>query len=212
MLPKPIIKLIFHLLYYQMAWTYDWVAWFVSLGQWASWRRLSLNFFQPGPTLELAYGTGGFFVDMLQQGQQPVGIDLSPYMARLTRHRLQRHDYSYRICQAQAQQLPFPDQHFVNIVATFPTDYILQPETLTEVRRVLRDEGRLIVVFMGLLKGPWPVRPFIEWLYQITGQRDQDFPAPDSLLNNQLFSAEWRKVEQDGAAAYLLIARKITVD
>ena len=82
MLPQWLIKFGFHLLYYQFAWSYELVAWLVSFGQWTAWRRLALQFMQSGPTLELAFGTGVFFIDMVEAGYKPVGIDLSPYMAR----------------------------------------------------------------------------------------------------------------------------------
>ena len=68
MFPRQLIQLGFHLLYHQLAFTYDAVAWLVSLGQWPAWRRLALQFVQPGPILELAYGTGGLFVDMIEAG------------------------------------------------------------------------------------------------------------------------------------------------
>lgn len=192
------------------------VAWLVSFGQWAAWRRVAMRFFQPGPILELASGTGGLFVDMLQAGHQPVGIDLSPYMARLANRRLQQHDFPGRLCQAQAQALPFPNDYFANVVATFPTNYILQATTLAEIHRVLQPPdpttglgGRLIVVMEGQLRGPKWLRQFIEWLYTITGQRDHPWPEPAKILKNQTFQSEWQLVEQNGATARLLIAHKI---
>ena len=118
-----------------MAWSYDLVAWSVSFGQWAAWRRLALLFLQPGPILELAYGTGGLFADMLDAGYQPMGIDFSPYMARLARRRLQRQNMPIPLNRAKAQALPFPSNSFSNVVATFPTNYIFEPQTLAEVYR-----------------------------------------------------------------------------
>ena len=161
MLPRWLIKLGFHLLYYQLAWTYELVAWLVSFGQWSTWRRLALLFMQPGPTLELAFGTGVFFIDMLEAGYQPLGIDLSPYMARQASRRLRQRNFELRLSRAKAQALPFPSNHFANVVATFPSDYLLEPQTLAEIQRVLRDPaaapdaqaGRLVIVAEGQLRG-----------------------------------------------------------
>lgn len=214
LLPRWLIKAGFHLLYYQMAWTYDVVAWSVSFGQWAAWRRLALSFLQPGPTLELAYGTGALFAEMTTAGYQPVGIDLSPYMARLASQRLRRRQLSLRLNRARAQALPFPANHFANVVATFPTDYMLAPDTIAEICRVLRGAaegsppGRLVVVFEGHLRGPWPIRPMINWLYQITGQRSLPPAKPLHQLNTGGFAARWELVKQDGAVARLLLAEK----
>jgi ubiquinone/menaquinone biosynthesis C-methylase UbiE len=214
LLPRRLIKFGFHLLYHQMAWTYDVVAWLVSFGQWAAWRRLALPFLQPGPTLELAYGTGALFTELTTAGYQPVGVDLSPYMARLASQRLRHRNLPLRLSRARAQRLPFPAGHFANVVATFPTDYMLAGDTMAEIYRVLhsaavgRPPGRLIVVFEGHLRGPWPVRPFINWLYEITGQRSLPPAKPLHLLTKGGFVARWELVERDGAAARLLIAEK----
>lgn len=216
LLPRWLIKLGFHLLYYQLAWTYDLVAWLVSFGQWAAWRRLALPFLQPGPTLELAYGTGAFFVEMTEAGYQPVGIDLSPYMARLACQRLRRKYYDHRLplSRAKAQALPFPSHYFANVVATFPTDYMLAGDTMAEVWRVLQSPtetgqaGRLVIVFEGQLRGPWPLRSLVDWLYQITAQRSLPPAKPLKLLNTHGFAARWEVVEQQGALARLLIADK----
>ncbi len=208
MLPRWLIKLGFHLLYYQLAWSYDLVAWSVSFGQWAAWRRLALPYLQPGPTLELAYGTGAFFVDMLRAGHRPVGLDLSPYMARLAGRRLRRPNLPLRLSRGKAQALPFPAGHFDTVVATFPTDYMLEPATLAEVYRVLRGGGRLVIVFEGHLRGPWPLRPFIDWLYRITNQRSLPSAKSLALVQAAGFEARWDSVTQHGAAARLLIAHK----
>ncbi len=207
MLPTWFIKLAFHLLYYQLAWTYDGVAWLVSFGQWADWRRLALPFLQPGPTLELAFGTGGLFVDLLKNGHQPVGIDLSPYMARLASRRLRRFTNNLPLTQAKTQALPFPSNHFANIVATFPTEYIFDPVTLAEIQRVLQPHGHLVIVLEGKLRGPWPIRQVIDWLYQITGQRGVPSPQIISPLQDY-FTAHWQTAEQDKVAAHLLIGVK----
>jgi ubiquinone/menaquinone biosynthesis C-methylase UbiE len=214
LLPRWLIKLGFYLLYHQLAWTYDLVAWLVSFGQWGAWRRLALSFLQPGPTLELAYGTGGFFMDMLETGHNPVGIDLSPYMARLASRRLRRKSLAIHLSRARAQALPFPSGHFANVVATFPTDYMLHPDTLAEVYRILRDPagnlppGRLVIVFEGLLRGPGPLRILVDWLYEITGQRSLAPAQPLALATAHHFTARWELVEQDEATARLIIAEK----
>lgn len=210
-LPRWLIKLGFHLLYHQFAWTYDLVAWLVSWGQWAAWRRLALLFLQPGPTLELAYGTGGFFVDLCQHGYHPVGIDVSPYMARLAQRRLQQKQLPPSLCQAAAQKLPFPACYFMNIVATFPTDYIFDPNTLQEIERVLHPQGQLVVVLEGQLRAPYLLQSFLLWLYYITGQppRPEPIAVPVSFPDSTL-QGRWHMIEQHNVAARLLVVKKLS--
>jgi ubiquinone/menaquinone biosynthesis C-methylase UbiE len=208
MLPRRLLKLAFYLLYHQLAWSYDVVAWLVSFGQWAGWRRLALRLTRPGPTLELAYGTGGLFVDMLDRGYHPVGIDLSPYMARLAGNRLRRRGLPASISRARAQGLPFPAGKFSNIIATFPTPYIFDPETLAEIERVMHSEGRLIIVMEGQLQGLRPLRALIDWLYIITNQRGYHTVYPASKLKEHQLAAQWQMVEHQGVKARCLIASK----
>ena len=207
-LPRWLTRLGFQLLYNQMAWTYDWIAWLVSCGQWPAWRRLALTYARPGPILELAYGTGVLFAEMLETGYKPVGLDASPYMARLAGNRLRHRRLPLLLTRGTAQGLPFPSERFATVIATFPTPFIFEPATLEEVYRVLRSDGELVVVVEGHLRGIRPLRTFINWLYQITSQRSYQVNRPTQLLDDHSLVARWEEVERDGIRARLLIAGK----
>lgn len=172
------IRLFFRLLYNECAWTYDLVAWTVSLGQWTAWGRTAIPHLQGERVLELAHGPGHLLVAMAERGLAPVGFDLSQHMGRLARLRLRRAKLAVRpgsrqavpLVQARAQVLPFDDGCMDSVVATFPTEFILDPATLREVARVLRPGGRLVVVAWARLGGRDPLSRFIGWLYRVTGQ------------------------------------------
>jgi ubiquinone/menaquinone biosynthesis C-methylase UbiE len=53
---------------------------------------------------------------------------------------------------ARAQRLPFRDGSFANVVMTFPAEFALEKETLTETARVLQPHGRLVIVAMGYMR------------------------------------------------------------
>jgi ubiquinone/menaquinone biosynthesis C-methylase UbiE len=184
------------------------VAWLVSFGQWAAWRRAVTLFLKEGPILELGYGTGSLMGDMTGRGLAPVGLDLSPYMARLARKRLRQRGMIPRLVRGEAQYLPFPDTYFASVIATFPTDYILEAESLDSIARVLLPGGCLIVVVMGHLQGPGPLRRFIDWLYQITGQREIPEPKPLARLQEFGFTGRWEDVTHEGASVRLLVASR----
>jgi ubiquinone/menaquinone biosynthesis C-methylase UbiE len=207
-LPRWLLKFAFHLLYYRLAWTYDLVAWLVSFGQWSAWRRTATLFLKDGPTLELGYGTGGLMADMAARGLVPVGVDLSPHMARLARRRLARQETIPQLVHGRAQHLPFPNASFSNVVVTFPTEFILAPQTLASVARVLQPGGCLVVVAMGYLKAPRPLRDFIQWLYRITGQHQIPEPKPLDRLQAFGFVARWEYVTLEDATARLLVATR----
>lgn len=169
-----LIRFGFRLLYNELAWTYDWVSWIVSLGQWRSWQRHALTYFDRGrdtQVLELAHGTANLQLDMAHAGWRSIGLDLSPYMGRIARGKLQRAGLQARLVRGSAFSLPFGDTSFTYIVSTFPTEFIIQPETIREVRRILKPGGRLVVVLNGMLTAINPLVGALEWLYQVTGQR-----------------------------------------
>lgn len=205
-LPNWLLKVAFHLLYNQLAWAYDVVAWLVSFGQWATWRRSATLFLQDGPILELGYGTGGLIADMTARNLTPTGLDLSPYMARLARRRLLREGAVLRLVRGEAQHLPFPDAAFANLVSTFPTEFILEPQTITSIARVLQPGGHLVIVAMGYLKGPAPLRRLVEWLYRFTGQREIPEPKPLARLQEFGLTARWEDATLEGAKVRLLVA------
>lgn len=164
------LRLFFRLLYNEFAWTYDLVAWVVSLGQWRAWGRTAILHLRGKRVLELAHGPGHLLAAMAEGGLIPVGLDLSPYMGRLAKRRLGKEGLAVPLVLARAQALPFCDGCFDCGVATFPTDFILAPATLRETARVLRSDGRLVVVAWTRLGRRDPLSLFIGWLYRVTGQ------------------------------------------
>ena len=78
-----LLRLGFRLLYHEMAWGYDLVSWIVSLGQWRDWQRVAMGYVCGPRVLDLAFGTGNLLLDWHATGMTPVGVDLSPQMARI---------------------------------------------------------------------------------------------------------------------------------
>lgn len=168
------LRLFFRLLYNEFAWAYDLVAWIVSLGQWNAWGRTAIPYLAPHKrcerVLELAHGPGHLLLTMAERGMTPVGLDLSLHMGRLARQRLRKARLTVPLVRARAQALPFCDGCFDRAVTAFPTEFILDRATLWETARVLRPDGRLVVVAWAHLgEHSWLAR-FIGWLYRVTGQ------------------------------------------
>ena len=164
----------FRLLYNEMAFTYDTVSRVVSLGQWRDWQRAALDYLNVPPgcaVLELAHGTGDLEIDLYAAGYHPVGVDLSRAMGRIARRKLRRRGLPARLVRARAQALPFAASSFPAVVSTFPTEFIVEPATLSELHRVLAADGRLVVVVNGLLTQRGAVEEALEFAYRATGQR-----------------------------------------
>jgi ubiquinone/menaquinone biosynthesis C-methylase UbiE len=164
------LRFFFRQLYNEFACTYDLVAWVVSLGQWKAWGRTAIPHLPGKRVLELGHGPGHLLVAMAERGLTPVGLDLSPHMGRLAQRRLRQARSPVPLVRARAQDLPFRAGCFDSAVATFPTEFILNPATLREVARVLPSGGHLVIVAWARLSGRDPLSRFIGYLYRVTGQ------------------------------------------
>jgi SAM-dependent methyltransferase len=198
-----LLHLGFRLLYNELAWTYDGVSWLVSLGRWQDWGKASLPFIKGPKILELAHGPGHMQLALNLGGFQSYGIDQSPYMSKQARKRIVKNFFAVHLVRGEAQYLPYRNQYFDTVLATFPTEFIVNPQTLENVRRVLKPRGRLVVVIEGRLLGGGPIYRFIEWLFEITGQRQvvgSDGPISDI----------WMEVDKRlGAAGFKLDLKTI---
>ncbi len=232
---RRIVVLGFRLLYHELAWSYELVSWLVSRGLWHRWQRAALAYLPAeGRILEVGFGPGHLLVDLtrgaggghldtqagvgIQQpcaGCQVFGLDLSPAMLRLARRRLARHALPVPLVQGRAEVLPFASGSFDAVVVTFPTPFVYDPAWIRDLIRVLRGVrpggdvsqagGRLVVVEQAEFEGRSLVNRFLEWLYQVTGQRG---PAPDlSIRLEEVGLVTWREtVPVNGTTVSLLVA------
>jgi ubiquinone/menaquinone biosynthesis C-methylase UbiE len=202
------VRFFFRLLYNEFAWTYDFVAWVVSLGMWRAWGRTAIPHLQGKRVLELAHGPGHLLATMADQGLAPVGLDLSPYMGRLARQRLAKDGLAVPLVRSRVQALPFRDGCFDSAVATFPTEFILHPATLRATARVLGTDGRLVVVAMARLSGRSMLARFIRWLYRITGQEGPIPVEGERLLQDTGFTARAVLEEVGRSEVVLVVAER----
>jgi ubiquinone/menaquinone biosynthesis C-methylase UbiE len=213
---EQLVQFGFRLLYHELAFTYDVVSNIVSLGAWHCWQRTALLYL-PAPSndwvLELAHGTGHLQIALKKAGYRTVGYDLSHQMGRIAKKKLQGAGVSPLLVRGRAEQLPFADDQFAAVIATFPTEFIVADETLKEAHRVLVDDGQLVIVLSAELVSGGLVRIFLEWLYRITGQRqlEQNGAIKDELLD--LFGShgfEMRFVQEpcSRSVVHLIVAQK----
>ncbi|NUM49059.1 MAG: methyltransferase domain-containing protein [Anaerolineales bacterium] len=140
------------LLYHQFAWAYDGVAALVSAGYWKHWGFAILPDLTGHRILELGHGPGHLQAALLEKGDRVIGLDKSPEMTRQAAHRLRKKQP--RLVHGAAGRLPFADQSFDRVAATFPTNYITARDTLAEIYRVLAPGGRVVVVPGARLVAP----------------------------------------------------------
>jgi ubiquinone/menaquinone biosynthesis C-methylase UbiE len=164
------LKLFFHLLYHQFAWSYDLVAWIVSAGAWREWETSLVEDIQGGRVLELGYGPGHLQVAFHRKGACTIGLDASMQMAFLAFRRIVRSGFSPLLVIGYAQLLPFDNSCIDHLIASFPTNYILDPDTLSEAFRVLKPSGDFTVLPLARPTGSSAISSALNWLFRITGQ------------------------------------------
>ena len=189
-----LIRFGFRLLYNELAWTYDVVSWLVSFGEWSKWQRAALPYLNGRIILEVGHGPGHLLLTLAQDGKVVYGVDLSSYMGKLAKRRLAKAGELAHITQASVQALPFQDAYFESILSTFPTDFIVDPMTLAELYRVLRENGRFVIVPEGHLIGGGLSQTIMEFLFRITGQRSEPFAVDE----DRFWPAEklWQPIQE----------------
>jgi ubiquinone/menaquinone biosynthesis C-methylase UbiE len=206
-----LLRPIFYLLYHQFAWTYDFIAAFVSLGRWRDWVYSSLPYLN-GRVLEIGFGPGHLQQTLNEKAIPTFGVDESPQMTRLAQKRLHGRGFISRLVRGCAQYLPYGNGVFDSVIATFPSEYIFDLQTLKEIQRVLGAGGRLIVLPMAWITGTRPLERLAAWLFRITGEAPGK-PGPISaairdrfLLSGFVTHSEI--VEQKGSQVLVIVAEK----
>jgi ubiquinone/menaquinone biosynthesis C-methylase UbiE len=110
-----------------------------------------------GDTLEVAIGTG-LNLPLYPGEARLTGIDLSPAMLRVARHRAEQLGRAVDFREADALALPFPDACFDTVVCTFSLCAIPDERgAVSEMSRVLRPGG-LLLLADHVAGATWPVR------------------------------------------------------
>lgn len=209
---KSALRLFFKLLYHPLAWSYDLVASAVSVGRWQTWVLATAELLDGQRILELGYGPGHLQLHLHQRGKNAVGLDESRQMAKQAAQRLRKAGYAPRLARGLAQHLPYPGATFDNVAATFPTPYIIDPQTLESIERVLIPGGKLVVLMAAWVTGTRLHERAVRTLNRVTAETppdDQDLSEYLKPYEKAGFQASLRFVENSGSRLMFIIAKKV---
>jgi SAM-dependent methyltransferase len=177
--------------------------------------------------LEIGHGPGHLQRALLDRQLFAVGIDESAQMGRLTRSNLTRFFRSktdtpnnlpgvstqINLTRGVSQNLPFSSESFDTIVATFPSEYIFDPKTLFEARRVLTQNGRFVILPGATIMGRGILDRAMALLFRITGETPPDLSeilherskAPFAKTG---FQVEIHELNRRSSLVFILVATK----
>ena len=224
---RTLLRFFFHLLYHQFAFTYDLVAATVSLGRWNDWVLSVVPFLEGSRVLEIGHGPGHLQRSLLGRNLFAVGIDASPQMGRLAKRNLTRFFHSnihatnnqtpaytqIRLTRGLSQHLPFRNESFHTLVATFPSEYIFDSQTLIEAQRVLTPNGRFVILPGATILGRGILDRAMALLFRITGETPPNLSeilqerarAPFSTTG---FHVEIHELNIRSSLVFILVATK----
>ncbi|MEO9181781.1 MAG: class I SAM-dependent methyltransferase [Acidimicrobiales bacterium] len=102
--------------------------------------------------LEVAAGTGLWTRFLLEKGATVTAVEPDVDMLAV----LQRRSPSVRTLSGSAEALPIDDESVDAVLVSSAWHWFIQPEATNEMARVLRDNGRLFVLWNGLSRDvPW---------------------------------------------------------
>ena len=141
---------------------YDRVVQILALGQAGRLRRKTIEFARVAPgerVLDVGCGTGALTLVAKEHAGstgQVCGIDPSPEMIEVAQRKAARTraDVDFRV--GVIEQMPYPEGLFDVVLSSLMMHHLpadLKPRALAEIRRVLKPDGRLVIVdFRGLLE------------------------------------------------------------
>ena len=153
---------------------YDWFNRLVSLGLDQGWRREAIR--RGGVTagqriLDVCAGTGDLALLCAQQQAgrgTVVGVDFTREMLERARQKQRARGLAVGWCQGDAEALPFPTGSFDRVVIGFSTRNLGDlTEGLREMVRVLRPNGRLVILETGRPSNPLLRFGYLAFLFTV---------------------------------------------
>lgn len=144
---------------------------------WKTWLARALPHIVGPRVLEISFGTG-YLLSRYAEAFETHGVDYNREMARTARKSLSRVGKQARLVRANVEALPYPDASFDSVVDTMAfSGYPDGARALFEMKRVLRQDGRLVLIDVARPPdGNWKGMQLAR-LWERSGDVVRDMPA-----------------------------------
>ena len=157
-------------LFDNIAGDYDRLNHILSLNIDKSWRRKAVKEIadtaEPLNILDEACGTCDFTIEIAKAappGSKVTGIDLSEGMLQIGREKCCKEGITAELQTGDCEAMPYEDETFDRIGVAFGVrNFENLPKGLTEMLRVLKPEGKLVILELSI-----PINPIIRWCYKL---------------------------------------------
>lgn len=157
-----------------IAWKYDFLNHFLSLGIDRIWRKKAISFLKvikPASVLDIATGTGDFAIQALDLNpDKVVGVDIATKMIEIGNKKLSKRklDHKIQLQYGDSENLEFSDQSFDSAICAFGVRNFEHLEKgLAEIYRVLAYGGRFVILEFSMPR-KFPVKQLYNfYFYQI---------------------------------------------
>ena len=167
--------------------------------------------------LDVGCGTGSFLI--AAKNKYPnvgmIGIDVDEKVLRIAGNKIQKNNLNIELIKSSADKLPFPDDSFDVAASTLvfhhlPTD--IKIKALKEIHRVLKRNGRFLLVDFGKLNMPFKIFYYLEVLFRIpeakTSKDNFEGKVPDYLRQANF---EFREASPRFRGVQYILAKKTLV-
>jgi len=143
-----------------------------------------------------------------------IGLDESMQMIHRAKKRLKREGHKENnLTRGLAQMPPFPNEKFDSVISTFPSEYVFDPNTLIGIHRILKENGRFIVLPAAWIGGKKFLDKCAAWLFHVTGETPTEGIEVASArfihpLMTTGFQVEVHQREIRSSNVVILVARK----
>ena len=191
---QKLFKFFYKNLYHSFAFAYNRIALFVSAGEWFNWVKQTLQFVdKKSIVLEIGFGTGILYEEISKLGNMIFGIDESQNMIDITKKRILSIVGIPKIVRGNAKYLPYSNESFDLIIATFPSEFVFDSSFLAEIERVLIRGG----MFVSLLSVSYNKSTFLDLFYRSLDQISRKKLGTGNFKNYFNNSEKFEKLKFD---------------